>query len=211
MIEWLTFIEILSLKSASIWGGLAVVGGGVYKVYRTLTKNRELESAERTATRTQIEALSRNMADIGTKVNEVAGEMKFNGGSTARDAIGRVEATCNLISQRLLAHCERDDAAMFECDASGRTIWVNRALCELMGAASSSELLGYNWKTRLVTADLERVSREWSMAIADDRDFDCSYRIQCEAASVSVRAVATRMTTPAGKTIGWSGQLKILH
>jgi len=101
---------------------------------------------------------------------------------TAEDALRESEA-------RFRALCESAPLGIFECDASGRTTYVNRFWSELTGTAEPATL-GERWTQSLHPEDREEVAASWNQAIASGTPWSHEYR--CLTRSGEVRWVRSK-------------------
>lgn len=110
--------------------------------------------------------------DIINDLNKfIKKELTYNGGSSTRDAIRRIEN--RIIEQEYAQNTLLLDSEMayFRCDLSGRNKWVNRTFARYLGCGTS-ELLGLGWKKFIKTEELKRYNEVWQNAFKDGCEFE---------------------------------------
>lgn len=85
------------------------------------------------------------------KVNYVAAELKYNGGSSSKYQLRKItelaegiKGKVDKISSKQSVHFELADAAMFECDSNGKCVAANASLCELF-ETTKEQMMGLGW------------------------------------------------------------------
>lgn len=145
-------------------------------------------------------------------MQKIAYELSPNGGSSLKDAIARIEKRQIRTEQREKAVLSESFLPMFEADADGHCIWINRAYRTLVGR-NNDELLGQGWENILHSDDQERVLQEWKRAVDGKRDFESEYRILNKEKNIIIpincRSAALRNSS--GECIGWLGTLRIIE
>lgn len=118
------------------------------------------------------------------KLNEIHQELRFNGGSSIKDAIFELKNTTKNIELRLDAIDENQKLVMnlqgicyWVSDSSGAFVYVSPALCKLMGR-SESEILGNNWMAWIHPADKENVVDSWNFSVENQSPFDEIFTIK---------------------------------
>src|SRR5688572_20514763 len=69
---------------------------------------------------------------------------------------------------------------IFRTDAQGHYLFVNERWCEMAGF-TPADAQGEGWMRALHSEDRERISDEWSAAVAAGREFASEYRFQTPA------------------------------
>lgn len=114
--------------------------------------------------KTDIEALSE-------QVKFVVCEFKPNGGASVRDSLNRIELRQVLQEQRQWAILSDMAVGVFEADAEGEFIRVNRKYLRMTGRAPE-EVTGSGWINTVALRDRKRVEKEWNTAISEGREFE---------------------------------------
>jgi PAS domain S-box-containing protein len=98
-------------------------------------------------------------------------ELTFNGGSSTRDMILRIEN--RIIEQEYAQNALLLDSehGIFRTDLEGHNKWVNRTFARLLGCGTN-ELLSYGWKRFIKTHELSRYNLVWKAAFEDGCEFD---------------------------------------
>ncbi len=139
------------------------------------------------------------------KVNTIEAEMKPNGGGSLRDAIDRIHAITLRLDQRQRNFFQFDPNGIFEMDATGQIIWVNRAYLDIIHR-HPEDILGFGWRSCISEHDRHRVITEWEYAVKDKRDFVVKMGLlSMEGEEVPVEARALRMLDDKGNLIGHLG------
>jgi len=155
---------------------------------------------------------------IENEQKKVAAELTFNGGRSTKDIIGAVQRSTDDLSDQLalVRGIQRaimntsPSTAFFETDAKGRHVWVNRGYLDLTGKQLADVLVN-GWGATIAPEDRNAVLAEWNNCIAQDRDFDMTYRVvDADRNVMSVRSQARRVKTQEGLTIAWAGSWVVL-
>jgi PAS domain S-box-containing protein len=115
------------------------------------------------------------------KINEIKGELTFNGGSSLKDAVYRVEGNISQLTKRVGSVEENQRAilnlnniAYWISNNKGECVEASPGLCKLLGR-SESEIVGNNWAAWLVSEDKRRVYDAWEHAMNHHITFDEIY------------------------------------
>ena len=98
-------------------------------------------------------------------------EVRTNSGSSLKDSVIRIEKGQEYLHSKLRHTDHISQDCLFETDASGNFVFVNRALCELLGV-ESSDLLNRAWLMRIEPEKREKVKNEWREAIENKISLD---------------------------------------
>lgn len=140
--------------------------------------------------------------DILQQINE---QFSPNGGSTLRDAINRIEARQLIQEQRHKMLSMDAPFAIFETDANGNYIDVNRTYCRWVGR-SLSELQGNGWVNCIAPNWQDTVMSSWNTALLQQREFTMKYRlIDTEDESIAVYGTAFPLYDAKKVLVGWVG------
>lgn len=177
VLEW---IGIASATAASIAGLWAMVFKPLYHGFVKL--------------KTSVEVLQ--------KINE---QFSPNGGSTLRDAINRIEARQVIQEQRHKMLSMDAPFAIFETDANGNYIDVNRTYCRWVGR-SLSELQGNGWINCIAPVWQETVMQSWNTALQQQREFTMKYKlVDTDDTLINVFATAFPLYDTKRNLVGWVG------
>lgn len=146
-----------------------------------------------------------NIANILDGLDAIKYQLVPNGGGSLRDAIDRIEARQIIHEQRhKLIHMD-SPFAIFETDADGNSIHVNRTYCRWTGR-SAEELQGNGWFNVLAPESRSAVFNEWASAMEQSREFSMEYSIIAIAgAKILVRCNAFPMFDSKCRLSGWMG------
>ena len=112
----------------------------------------------------KINDLVESVAKLTESSAKIEHEVLTNSGSSLKDSVYRIEKGQNYLHSKL-RHSDHISAdCLFETDGAGNFVFVNRALCELLGT-QSNDLLNRAWLMRIDPAERERVKNEWKEAI----------------------------------------------
>lgn len=109
-------------------------------------------------------------------IRTIAAEFRPNGGGSMRDQISQLK---EMVGRNTAWHWAVVDGMaepMFEVNAKGEIVRVNRAMVELVGRGTEA-FLGSEWENNVVESDRDRVWDAWADAIARGRTFDARFRI----------------------------------
>jgi PAS domain S-box-containing protein len=135
-----------------------------------------------------------------------------NGGSSLIDAIDRIEKRQVLMEHREKAILSEAAIPVFQTDAHGNCVWVNKNYQKIAGRPFE-EICGRGWENIIHIDEQKRVIDEWDMAIRNKRDFESTYHVvNRESGTIyNVRCKASAMKDISGQCIGWFGVMKILQ
>jgi transcriptional regulator with PAS, ATPase and Fis domain len=110
-------------------------------------------------------------------VEEIRKELKTNGGSSLKDAIIDMKATCHriekrqkVIEQRTKAALHYSEAALFETDTSGRLIWSNANFCKYV-KDNPSNVTGFDWLSMIKEDERDELLNEFLSCVKMNRKF----------------------------------------
>lgn len=128
-----------------------------------------------------------------------------NGGSTLRDAINRIEARQVVQEQRQKMLAMDAPFAIFETDAAGNYVDVNRTYCRWVGR-SPSELSGKGWVNSIAQLWQEEVMDSWTMAVQQEREFTMKFRlVDTDGETMPVFGTAFPLYDTKKVLVGWVG------
>lgn len=152
-----------------------------------------------------MEEMSKAHVELREATNAILNEMKPNSGSSLRDVINRIEHRQIKLDERNRALMQENASGIFETDANGLCIWVNRRYTRITGR-TPAEVKGYGWVNCIHPDDRNPVEDEWRRAMIEEREFQMSYRMITPDGNVTpVRCLTHRMSSPRGDTIGYLG------
>jgi len=129
------------------------------------------------------------------KVNYVAAELKYNGGSSSKDQLRKItelsegiKGKVDKISNKQSVHFELADAALFECDSEGKCIAANAALCEMF-ETTKEQMMGLGWLNYIDQSDESKV--RYLQAIQTDNEITDDYTIVTARTSINIKAKYT--------------------
>jgi PAS domain S-box-containing protein len=108
---------------------------------------------------------------------EISHQFKPNGGNSLRDVIDRIEKDINTSKARTKILLGMSKYGVYEADADGKCVWVNRRWCEITGLLPE-EAMGNGWVTAIHPDDRAKVFEEWDNSVKMGRDFDLVYRFK---------------------------------
>ena len=146
-------------------------------------------------------------SNIRAQWNHVVAELTPNGGSSIKDAIGRIE-TRQLIEVQVRKALSNDSlSGVWETDASGQCTYANRTYQRIVGR-SYEDLEGWGWTNIIHKDDRAHVVQEWKEAVADRREFQTKFRVvRPDDETVYVTSVGHPLKDRAGNLKGFVGQL----
>ena len=173
----------LDIKLKIIGSIVTIAGGlGLGRLVKYLwlqykkKKNAKLEKQQMEAIQysTLIDALGKLSIDV----KQVKDKVFPNGGTSIFDGITRLEKNVAEINSKIdsLEDTQKislnmQKVAFWVSEKDGLFDYVSPALCRLL-KRTESELLGNNWISCLLKADVDRVGDAWEAAIQEKRTFD---------------------------------------
>jgi PAS domain S-box-containing protein len=146
---------------------------GAGAVYRLFLHRRVRLAIERRKTRDQNIA---RIPEVLDSLHQIQAELRTNGGGSLRDEI-RAIATKNATNeQRIRALLQSTNEPVFETNAVGEWVWVNRTMVNMTGRLSE-EMYGNGWKNLVDPADRATVAEEWKFATRDKRECIVRFRL----------------------------------
>jgi len=149
-----------------IFGGLAGMVGGGWKVYISVIKPYNIKRKE-------------EKEKLHGMISNIYSELRFNGGSTIKDVIWELKGTTQKIltrigdieeSQRVAMNLQGE--AFWISDADGYCTYASPALCKLTGH-SEADILGNNWVSWVV--EKEKIFDAWQFSVENRTVFDETY------------------------------------
>jgi PAS domain S-box-containing protein len=160
-VEMLDLNTELAAIAVSILGGL---GTGLSLLWMKVVK--------------PLVSLINNQDYFKTAVEDIKKELNTNGGNSLKDAVIKLNSTCDrierrqrVIEQRTKAGLHYSNVALFETDSEGRLIWNNNKLCEITDDSAKS-LEGYDWLNCLHEDEREEVLHEFVSCLKMNRKFN---------------------------------------
>ena len=127
--------------------------------------------------------------------------------AAARDITDRKKAEEALRASEVRFRALADEApvGIYQADAEGRNVYLNRAAEEILGQAQPAAS-GTGWHDALHPDDRDRVVREFAAAIRAGSAFESEYRfLRKDGTSVLARGFATALRDLAGTVTGYIG------
>lgn len=183
-------------------GKIAAVLGSLAAIWRFLVKP-------------MIETF-RNISSMYLRVEELVKQMEANGGSTLRDSLNRIERMIYLLDERQKILLGMVPYGIVETDERGRVTYVNRTYLAWTGRGED-EVHGDGWSNSVHPEDRERIRREWTEAVREQRAYEGRFRmldVHGRSFPVSSKAVPMYADTPGSHQpiypapIGWLAVLQ---
>lgn len=152
--------------------------------------------------RTQVKA---ELLEIRNDIRGLVHELKPNGGTSLRDAVNRIESRQIVFEQRQRAVLTDANVGVFETDARGEFVWVNRRLCRIM-ERTPDELLGAGWLNAIVGSQRDGIQKAWDSSIEDGREFHRGFSVLTpDNAEIPLQLHCVRMIDKEGRVAGYIG------
>jgi len=132
-------------------------------------------------------------------------ELTYNGGSSTRDALRRIE--CLMIEQEYAQNALMQDSkhGAFRCDTHGKNTWVNRTYARYLGCGVQ-ELLGLGWKRFVKTEELKRYNEVWQAAFKDGCEYeDIVEFVNTNGHAVRFKLLVSPIVDKRGETLSYVG------
>ena len=142
--------------------------------------------------------------------NRMVAELTPNGGSSIKDAIGRIE-TRQLIEVQVRKALNNDAIyGIWESDSEGRSTYANRTYQRIVGR-NFEDLEGWGWVSAVHPDDRKRITDEWKLSIEQKREFSNEFRVlRPDGNEVQVISVGHPLKDRDGNLKGYVGQLVTL-
>jgi PAS domain S-box-containing protein len=139
--------------------------------------------------------------------DKVVSELTPNGGSSIKDAIGRIE-TRQLIEVQVRKALSNDSlSGVWEMDAEGKMTYANRTYQRIVGS-SYEDLDGWGWTNSIHKDDRTTVVNEVRTALEQHRELNVQFRVvKFTEETVLVCMVGHPLKDRAGSLKGFVGQL----
>jgi len=158
----------------------------------------------------RISGLADATASLCKRVGAIESELKPHGGSSLRDSLTRVEQMTIGTRAHVRLQYQMNHTPTFEIAVNGAVTWVNRAYIEEYGMGLE-DISGNKWLSSIHPDDRERVVREWSHIVADQRQGNIRYRAQFKnEAYRDMDVVVYPIPDHQGACLGWVGYSKML-
>jgi PAS domain-containing protein len=191
LLDWIT-TNINSAIAAGI--AIATLYGFIYKIGKKAKAERDRFLA---------------LFDLPDKIDEIAAQLRTNGGSTLKDAVNRIEQRQRREAEKTRLLLEGGDFPCFECDASGACLYVNQAYMKLVERDEEEEVLYNNWRALISEEDREDVLSNWDRAIKDKTNFEAYFSfVGKENTRIPVYCRAYTVKDSNQNVIGWLGILR---
>lgn len=108
--------------------------------------------------------------EVKESINTIKAEVVTNGGSSIKDAIGRIEERQKVLDQRSKASLHYHDEALFETDEHGNLVWANERFQKIMGDKYKVDT--WDWVTFIEEPKRENFLREFASCLEMSRKLD---------------------------------------
>lgn len=172
-------------------------------VWRWIKLARKIETAT-SENKSEIENLRKEISNLSSFIKE---KLSPNGGSSAVDAIKRIEDRQLASDARANALLNDSKLGVFSCTTEGKNLWVNRTYARFLGCGVD-ELLGYGWKKFIHTDELERYNKVWRSAFDDGCEFEETVEfLTVEHQRVNLHVTVSAIKDTKGNTASYIGQI----
>ena len=142
------------------------------------------------------------------KIDDIYDQLHTNGGSSLRDAVNRIENGLLAVEQKQNAYLLDAIHGVYEADAKGNWIGVNRTFCRMLGR-TESECLGSAWMNSVHEDDRDYVVEGWQNSIRHGIEFNMNFNmIHSNDSTIPVTVIATPMKNRNGIVIGYLGAVE---
>jgi PAS domain S-box-containing protein len=174
------------------------------KLARKLEKDMAENKDDVASGRKEIDDVRKSIAELTSFVKE---KLSPNGGSSAVDAIKRIENRQITYENRQLALLNDTKYGVFFCTTLGFNTWVNRTYARFLGCGTN-ELNGFAWRRFIRTEELARYSKIWESAFRDGCEFEDTVEfIDAHGGRVSLHISVSAVQNEKGETVSYIGQV----
>lgn len=145
--------------------------------------------------------------DLVPFMKSMTAEFSKNSGKSIKDQLTRIDENTKLSNMRIrLIATNVVSTGTFECDETGKTVWVNKALSDMFGL-DKDEMLDNGWLTAVVDNERSEVWTEWIFSINNKIPYESEYNVYNKKSNTTfkVRVVAIANKTDTGKILGYFG------
>lgn len=154
--------------------------------------------------------MKEELAVMQESLNEIAGQLKPNGGQSIRDILDRLETELHLLRAANWATRSVTGDAIWQSDRAGRWTDVSAALSEMVGL-DQSDVLNNGWVAALHKEDRQRIYSEWMAAVEQGRQFNETFRLRhADGTILTVSGHATPLRDKKGEMQGLIGALQLV-
>lgn len=185
------------ISVTEVAGGVTAAGSGLWGFWIKILKP-------------YFERRKKKQNEIYTMIQNIHSELRFNGGSSIKDAVLRLEQGQNTIlykledieeSQKISLNINK--VAFWYSDANGSCTYASPGLERILGWGSN-DILGNKWLAWIIPEDKERVFDAWRFSVENGFVFDEEYTFKKpDGKHQKVWGLAFHKTT----SIGHSGTL----
>lgn len=202
--DWLTWFGTLtglitSLISIAgfLWGGWKFIIAPITNVKKLLTDNSVKLS----------KACDTIDNDLLPFMKSMTAEFSKNSGKSIKDQLTRIDENTKLSDLRIkMIATNLVSTGTFECDATGKTVWVNKALAEIFGL-EREEMLDNGWLAAVHDNERADVWQDWVYSLTNKIPYESEYTVYNKKSNTvfKVRVVAIANKTDTGKILGYFG------
>ena len=187
-------------------GGITAVATGGFTLYKLFIKKWILKRVAQK--KAEQETLFTKFHDaMMIPIKEIKDKIFPNGGGSLDDKMEDIKSTLIKLLAGQRNTWELMDVAVWISNEEGRTIYVNKPYCELVGCAYT-DALGMSWLGLISSADRANVREGWKESVENVSDFDMCYSVhRSDGLYQKVNAVAVHNRDQNGKLIGSMGRL----
>lgn len=143
--------------------------------------------------------------ELKDKIDAIYMELKPNHGTSIKDAISRIEMRQLTFEQKIKAVQMDYEHGVFETNAHGECIYVNRTYTHITGRGLE-ECKGNGWVLGIHPEDRDMVVEEWEKAVRQKREFSLEYRFLNDGVTIPVKVSAFPIFDLVGEEIfGFTG------
>lgn len=129
----------------------------------------------------EVPTIQAQLAEMKAQLEEIAKELKFNGGQSTKDILTSLHDLVELSEMRWQVQLQTTPTGVYECDPSGKCTRANPALCELFGL-SESEMIGDDGNGWLqvvgrTQAEKMQVFHNWQASVRENVPYRDDYWI----------------------------------
>jgi PAS domain S-box-containing protein len=115
------------------------------------------------------EVLSK-LEEMTTDLKHVKVQVEYNGGSSMKDALRRIEEMVHFHGVRMDILDESNERMNFRMDSAGAVIFINDAFLKFFGY-SEKDVMDFAWESLVRDEDLKHVQEKWTRAISKQSRF----------------------------------------
>lgn len=202
--EWISWIDSLMAIIASAITIIVFVYGGWQWIIKPIRQANKLLTENSVKLNKTIDIID---SEILPFIKSMTTEFTKNSGKSIKDQITRIDENIKRSDLRIkLIATNLVTTGIFECDAEGKCVWVNRALADMFGL-EREEMLDTGWLSAVVDDERNEVWMDWMYCINNHIPYEAEYSVHNKKRDTTfrIRVVAVATKNEHNRVLGFFG------